>query len=220
MASTSPSSENGKLDRSSAREWTRSEQLLSGQKDILQMIASGAEYQRAAEALALLVEQIQSQITCAIFLIASDRSSFSHVCAPSLARRCKVPLLQSPVASQMLNGEWHDSNGHAEALVVDLTQNGSLKDDAWANALAADGFQVCLFVPVMSAKRRPLAVFSLFGCDKANFLTSDSPPVQTAIHLTAIACEMSQREEETNRERNTLATSSAFQANVTFFLCG
>jgi PAS domain S-box-containing protein len=209
MTSTLPSSEHGKLDRPSATEWTRSEILLSGQKDILQMSASGTDYERAAEALALLIEQIQPQIKCAILLIASDGSSFSHVCAPNLPRRCKVPLLQSPVASRMLNGGWHDSNGHADPLLVDLTQNGSWKDDDWANALAADGFQICLFVPVVSAKRRPLAVFSLFGCDKANFLTSDSRPVQTAIHLTAIACEMSEREEELGAERERLSLALA-----------
>ena len=208
MTSTLSSSEHGTLDRPSAVEWTRCELLLSGQKDILEMIASGAESQHAAEALALLVEKIQPDVKCAIFLTASDGTSFSNVCAPNLPRRCRVPLLQSPVASHLLNGGWRDSYNQAEPLVVDLTQDGKWKHDAWANALTADGFQICLFVPVVSP-RQPLAIFSLYGCDKAKFLTSDSQLVQTATHLTAIACQMSERKEELSAERERLSLALA-----------
>jgi PAS domain S-box-containing protein len=209
MTSTLPSSEHGISDRPSASEWKRCELLLSGQKDILQIIASSADSERAAEALAHLAERIQPDIKCAIFLTASDRTSFSHVCAPNLSRRCRVPLLQSPVTSRILNGGWRDSHDQAEPLVVDLTQNGNWKHDAWANALTAEGFQICLFVPVVSPNRQPLAIFSLFGCDKANFVTSDSQLVQTAIHLTAIACEMSEREGELCAERERLSLALA-----------
>jgi PAS domain S-box-containing protein len=209
MSSTLPKSGHCTLDRPSTSEWTRSEQLLSGQKEILEMIASGATSEQTANAVALLVEQIQPDVKCAILLAATDATCFSNVCAPSLQRRCKVPLLQSPVATRMLNGGWDDSNDQSEGLVVDLAQAGEWKDAPWANALTADGFQICLFVPVFSPKHWPLAMFSLFGSDKASLLPADSRLVQTAIHLTSIACEMREREEELSAEREQLSLALA-----------
>jgi len=184
-----------------SQERARSERLLSGQKEILEMIASGAEPERVAEALARLIEKIEPNVIPAIFVVASDRNSFSNVCAPKMSRRCKVRLLQSPVTTRILQTECHDGKNQSEELVVELKDDGASEDQAWAKALMSHGFRICLFVPVLSSKRRPLALLSLFGYDQANFLRSESRLVQTAIHLMAIALEMREREDELRAER-------------------
>ncbi len=144
---------------------------------------------------------------CAISTINSDGVAFSNVYAPSLPRPCKVRLLQMPVGPPFLDWDRLSANHGLAPLCTDLAVDGQWNRGAWAQALIAEGFRSCLFVPILDSKRRPLAIFSLLGRSSAKFVTADSPLAQTAAHLGAIALEKRIREEElvTERERLSLA---------------
>jgi PAS domain S-box-containing protein len=187
----------------------RSKQLLSGQKEVLEMIAHGAAFERTIEALALLVDKVEPDVRCAISTINSDGAAFSNVFAPSLTRPCKVRLLQMPVGPPLLNPSSRDANHHSATLCADLAGDGQWNQSAWARALIAEGFRCCLFVPILDSKRRPLAVFTLLGRSSTKILTSNSPLAQTAIHLSAIALEKRAREEELGTERERLSLALA-----------
>ena len=64
----------------------RSERLLSAQKKVLEMIARGAAFESIIETVALLVEEVEPDVRCAISTINSDGAAFSNVYAPSLPR--------------------------------------------------------------------------------------------------------------------------------------
>ena len=177
--------------------------------DVLEMIACGAAFESTIEALALLVEKIEPNVRCAISTINPDRATFSSVCAPGLPRLCKVRLLQTPVGPPLLNPDHPDSNNHSAYIFANLAADAQWSQSALAEALAADGFRSCLFIPILNAKRQPTAVFSLFGRDPANFVTSDSWLARTATHLTAIAFEKKEREEELGTERERLSLAQA-----------
>jgi PAS domain S-box-containing protein len=183
----------------------RSDEQLSGQRKVLEMIARGAAFESTIETLALLVEKVQVDVRCAISTINSDGAAFSNVYAPSLSRPCKVRLLQMPVGPPLLNPNSLNANHHSATLCTDRRWNGSI----WAKALTAEGFRSCLFVPIFDSKRRPIAVFSLLGRSSAKFVTSDSPLAQTATHLTSIALEKRTREEELETERERLSLAPA-----------
>lgn len=187
----------------------RSEQQLIAQKQVLEMIARGAAFESTIEALALLVEKIQPNVRCAISTMNPDGATFSSVCAPGLPRLCRVRLLQTPVAP-LLNLDHHNSNNHSANSFANPAAYTQWSQSAFAEALAADGFRSCLFIPILNSKRQPKAVFSLFGRDGANFVTSDSWLAQTATYLTTIAFEKKEREEElgTERERLNLALAA------------
>jgi PAS domain S-box-containing protein len=187
----------------------RSEQLLNGQKDILEMIACGAEFGSTIEALVLLIEKMEPDVRCAISAINPDGATFANVYAPSLPRLCKMRLLQTPVGPPMLNSDRHDSNSHSANFLANVAVEGKWNDSAWAKALTADGFRSCLFIPILNSKRLPLAVFSLFGSDAAKLLTRDSQLARTATHLITIAFEKREREEELGTERERLSLALA-----------
>ena len=67
------------------------------------MIARGAAFDSTIEALALLVEQVEPDVRCAISTINSDGAAFSNVYAPSLSRPCKVRLQQMQIGPDFLN---------------------------------------------------------------------------------------------------------------------
>jgi PAS domain S-box-containing protein len=187
----------------------RSDELLSGQKKVLEMIARGAAFESIIETLALLVEKVQSDVSCAISTINSDGAAFSNVYAPSLPRPCKVRLLQMPVGPPLVNPNSLNANHHSATLCTDLAGDRRWNGSTWAQALTAEGFRSCLFVPIFDSKRRPIAVFSLLGRSSAKFVTTDSPLVQTATHLTSIALEKRTREEELETERERLSLALA-----------
>jgi PAS domain S-box-containing protein len=183
----------------------RSEQLLAGQREILEMISCDAEFERTIGAVAHLIEKIEPDVRCAISALTPDRAAFLNVYAPSLPRLSKVRLQQTRVGRPMLNPNRQDSNDHAAIFLADLATEHKWNDSDWAKALIADGFRCCLFIPVLHSKGQPLAVLSLFGSNAANFLTSDSQLAQTATHLIAIAFEKRAREEELRNERERLS---------------
>jgi PAS domain S-box-containing protein len=185
----------------------RSEQILGGQKEILEMIAGGATFDDTVEALAQLIESIEPDLRCAILAINSDGATFSKVYAPSLPRLCKVRLLQTPVGPPLMHQDRESANNHAANFHADLAAEDQWNGNGWVNALIADGLRSCLFIPIFNCKRQPVAVFSMFGKGPANVLTSDSQVVQTATYLATIAFQKREREEElaTERERLRLA---------------
>jgi signal transduction histidine kinase len=63
------------------RERKRSEQILGGQKQILEMIASGATFENTVEALTHLIERIEPDVRCAISAINSDGATFEDFLA-------------------------------------------------------------------------------------------------------------------------------------------
>jgi PAS domain S-box-containing protein len=190
-----------------AGERKRSDELLSGQKKVLEMIARGAAFESTIETLALLVEKVEPDVRCAISTINSDGAAFSNVYAPSLPRPCKVRLLQMEPHFLIPNNP--NSNHHSAIWCADLAGDRQWNGSAWALALTAEGFRSCLFVPIFDSKRRPIAVFSLLGRKSAKFVTSDSPLAQMATHLTSIALEKRTREEELETERERLSLALA-----------
>ncbi len=187
----------------------RSDELLSGQKKVLEMMARGAAFDSTIEALALLVERVEPDVRCAISTINSDGAAFSNVYAPSLPRPCKVRLQQMQIGPDFLNPNRPNADHHFAILCTDLAGDGQWNRSAWAQALTAEGFRSCWFVPILDSKRRPLAVFSVFGRNSAKLATSDSLLAQTVIHLTAIALEKRAREEELGTERERLSLALA-----------
>jgi PAS domain S-box-containing protein len=187
----------------------RSTQLLRGQSEILELIASGAECSRIIEALALLIETIEPHFHCAVSEIDSNGEAFATVCAPSLSRICKVHLLQTPVAPPFLDSDWLTKISPSEKSSENLASAGEWRESPWAKALDAEGVRTCLFVPVFNSSQRPLAILSLFGCGASDSLKADSQIVQTAIHIIGIAFEKREREENLGAERERLSLALA-----------
>jgi PAS domain S-box-containing protein len=189
----------------SANERKRSTQLLSGQKELLQMIASGAALESTIETAALLIEKVEPDMRCAIMAIYPDGASFSKVYAPSLPRLCKVRLLQSPIGPPMLNTDHDNSANHSATLLANLSAEDKWNGTGWAKALTAEGFRSCLFIPVLDSRRRPVAVLSLFGRDADKLSERDADWAQSVAHpLVAIAFENSAREKHLASERERL----------------
>jgi PAS domain S-box-containing protein len=179
-------------------------QLLSAQKELLQMIASGAELESTIETAALLIEGIESGIRCAISALHPDGVTFSKVFAPSLPRLCKVRLLHTPVGPPMLNPNRNGAKNYPASLLAELAAEGDGKGADWAKALIAEGIGSCLFIPILNSKRRPVAVLSLFGGDANESLESNFRWAQSVADLIAIAFEKGAREEELASEREQL----------------
>ncbi len=186
---------------------SRSASLLHGQSEILEMIASGAAWDRVVETLALLIENIEPDVRCAISTTDFDGTAFATLCAPSLSHICKVQLLQAPAGPPFLLSDGSAMGHPSERSFIDLDSDSKWSESSWARALKADGLHACLFVPIFSSGEQAIALLSLFDTGSTGSLEIDSQLLQTANHIVRIAFEKREREEklETERERLSMA---------------
>jgi diguanylate cyclase (GGDEF)-like protein/PAS domain S-box-containing protein len=174
----------------------RNEALLAGQKQVLEMVASGVPLAQSLETLLRVIEDQSSEMICSILLLDADGRHVRHGAAPSLPAEFVRAIDGEPI------GESAGSCGTAAYRREPVVVEDIATDPLWAryrDFTLQFGLRACWSTPIFDAEHRVLGTFAIY------FRTPRRP---TALHqryidivtYTAAIAIVKQREQQALKE--------------------
>lgn len=156
-----------------------------GECEVLQMIASGAPLPPILNRVVTLLQDVNPQATCAIFMVGEDGKHLKVGAAPGLPDAFKNSALHSPI------GEACGSCGtavHRNKLVItpDIANN-DLWPEPSKEQMASLGIATAWSVPVRDKTCTPIGSFATYHRDVRTPTHAEIEQVETVAHLAAIA---------------------------------
>lgn len=192
-ATISPMKENTVLwvDRD-ITERKQAENWLTGQKQILEMIAKGAPLGDTLNTLVEIMEQQSRDVIGSILLLAPDGKHLLHGAAPSL------PDSYNAAIHGIAIGPDAGSCGSAAFTGQQVIVTDIASDPLWENyrdfALSF-GLRACLSIPIFSSQGQVLGTFGIYYSQPRSPHFFELQLIESAMNLAGIAIERNQAEE-------------------------
>ncbi|MBD0342719.1 MAG: PAS domain S-box protein, partial [Microcoleus sp. Co-bin12] len=192
-ATISPMKENTVLwvarditERKQAESW------LTGQKQILEMIAKGAPLGDTLNTLVEIMEQQSRDVIGSILLLAPDGKHLLHGAAPSLPDSYNAAIHGIAIGPDV------GSCGAAAFTRQQVIVTDIASDPLWENyrdfALSF-GLRACLSIPIFSSQGQVLGTFGMYYSQPRPPKKFDLQLIEAAMNLAGIAIERNQAEE-------------------------
>lgn len=172
------------------------EELLAGERMILEMVATGQPLQQTLDALARMIEQVGTDCSSAILICDKDRARLLCASAPSLPEeyvKRTDGLKIEPCADFCSSAAYWDRT---------ISAGESPTGYPWAdlNQIAQEcGLTECCAAPIQGPKGEVLGAFGLYSTRSGPSSKKHLLLVETAAHIAGIAIER-KRSEEALRE--------------------
>jgi len=169
----------------------RSEQLLIGEKRLLEMITKGDSLDNVLAVLCSMVEKQSTGISCSVMLLESDGKTLRLVAAPSLPityTRAIDGLTISPNVGSFGTAVYTGK----PAIVSDIA-----RDTSWASysdLSSRHGLSACWSVPIISTNGKVLGTIAVYSGESRGPNALESDVMERAADLVAIATERTQIE--------------------------
>lgn len=170
----------------------QAEELLIGERRILEMMARGCILQEALDALITMIERMMHETMGSVMLLDETHTNLFYRSCPNLPRDYVQAL------DGLSIGEGACSCGTAvyrgEMVIVEDIE----KDPLWGkyrDLALAHGLRSCWAVPIYDKSGVPLGTFALYSRQKRRPSKQDIRLVEAAAHLAGIAIEQKQAEE-------------------------
>jgi PAS domain S-box-containing protein len=164
----------------------RAEDLVAGEKRLLEMIAQGDLLPTILDAVCRLVEELTGDVLASILLASSDGKRLRHGAAPSLPKRY-IEAIDGGSIGPSAGSCGTAAYRRAPVIVSDIA-NDPLWDDYRQLALA-HGLQACWSTPIFSTTREVLGTFALYRRTAGSPTTEQNAIVEQFAHLVSIAIE-------------------------------
>ena len=182
----------------------RAESLLAGEKQLLELVASGHSTSEILEAICRLVERTASGCYCSVVLVDSSGTRLEHGAAPSLPTTFITSIIGRPVNT--------DSGPCAMAatlneqvIAADLTTETRWAAYQWCPMALAHGLQSCWSTPISTATGKILGAFALYYTEARIPTDAHQSLIEQLTHIASIAIERRLSEETISRVRSELA---------------
>ncbi|WP_445250432.1 PAS domain S-box protein [Microcoleus sp. OTE_8_concoct_300] len=192
-ATISPMKENTVLwvarditERKQAENW------LTGQKQILEMIAKGAPLGDTLNTLVEIMEQQSRDVIGSILLLAPDGEHLLHGAAPSLPDSYNAAIHGRAI------GPDAGSCGTAAFTREQVIVTDIASDPLWENyrdLALSFGLRACLSIPIFSSQGQVLGTFGMYYSQPCHPPIVDMQLIEAAMNLAGIAIERNQAEE-------------------------
>lgn len=177
----------------------RAENLLGAEKEVLELIAAGADLPPVLEALAVKMEKQIKGVRVAVLLYRQQGNRFHVGAAPNL------PKMYCQRIESLIIGVDAGTSGLAV-----LTGQQQISEDIWedprwvgkCDSLNAMDIRAVWSAPIFSSTKRVLGLFNLYFSGTRKPSSSEQDTIEHACKLAAIAIERS----EANSELHRLAT--------------
>jgi PAS domain S-box-containing protein len=180
----------------------RAEVLLAGEKRLLEMIARGDARALILEGACLLVEELASGSLCSILLLDHSANCLRHGAAPSL------PVAYTEAIDGIVIGPAVGSCGTAAYKAETVFVSDIATHPLWADfrdlALAHE-LRACWSTPILSSAGKVLGTFATYYREPRSPSSQELNVMERVTHLTSIAIERKQAEEERERLRQAQA---------------
>jgi PAS domain S-box-containing protein len=192
-ATISPMKENTVLwvarditERKQAESW------LTGQKQILEMIAKGAPLGDTLNTLVEIMEQQSRDVIGSILLLAPDGKHLLHGAAPSLPDSYNAAIHGRAIGPDAGSCGTAAFTGQ-QVIVTDIAS-----DPLWENyrdLALSFGLRACLSTPIFSSQGQVVGTFAMYYSQPRPPQKLDLQLIEAAMHLAGIAIERNQAEE-------------------------
>lgn len=169
----------------------RAQDLLAGEKLLLEMLVLGSPLGVLLDRLSLLVEQLFEGCFCSILLVNEDGTRFRLGSGPSL------PASYNAV----LDGKVIDPGYGPCSLAVatketvisaDLASDPRWKGSVWPALMLEYGFGSCWSMPILSGDQRVLGIFAIYRRETAAPTASEQELIDRSTQIAGIAIERTQ----------------------------
>jgi diguanylate cyclase (GGDEF)-like protein len=164
----------------------RAEALIRGQRDVLEMIANGASLPHTLKALIGSIEQQDSQILCAIYLLDADGVHLRSAAAS------RLPESYCDAIDGLAIGPAAASCGTAAYAKQTVIVRDIQADPLWASyrGIAKDhGLGACWSTPIFDSRQRVVGTFAVYYREPRSPSSDHRRLVEMATHTAAIAIE-------------------------------
>ncbi|RLA89603.1 MAG: hypothetical protein DRG58_04695 [Deltaproteobacteria bacterium] len=173
----------------------RMEKLLAGERQILEMVATGQPLQATLDALTTFIEQLQPGTYCSVLVLDDDRKRLFHRSAPSL------PDEYLQAIDGLVIGRQAGSCGTAAYRGKTVIVENIAVDPLWANyrdLARRFALHSCWSVPIFDSTGQVLGTFALYDRQPHQPSEEELQLIETAANVAGIALEV-RRSEETRR---------------------
>jgi PAS domain S-box-containing protein len=166
----------------------RAEDLLAGEKRLLEMVASHCELPAVLEAVCTLFEEHAPRSRCSILLIGADRATVRHGAAPSLPATYTDAIDGRPVAPEA------GPCGMAAALEqqvisFDVADDPRWTQDRWRGLALAHGLRACWSTPIVSRSGEVLGTFGVYWPEPASPSPLHQELIERLTHVASVSIE-------------------------------
>ncbi len=170
----------------------QAESWLTGQKQILEMIAKGATLGDTLNTLVQIIEQQSREIIGSILLLAPDGEHLLHGAAPSLPDSYNAAIHGRAIGPDV------GSCGTAAFTRQQVIVTDIASDPLWENyrdLALSFGLRACLSTPIFSSQGQVLGTFGMYYSQPCHPPIFDLQLIEAAMNLAGIAIESKQAEE-------------------------
>jgi PAS domain S-box-containing protein len=178
----------------------RAEDLLAGEKRILEMVAKGDSLPQILDSLCRLVEEQASGVLASILLVQDNM--LRHGGAPSL------PKAYTEAIDGVLIGPSVGSCGTAAYSKEQVIVEDIATDPLWANfreAALSHSLRACWSTPIFSAQGTVIATFAMYYREPKSPSPRDQEIIEQITNLAGVAIERKQTQEALRRSETYLA---------------
>lgn len=172
------------------------EELLDGQKQVLEMIARGTALNITLDTLVWLIEKQCPDMQCSILLLDADGTHMRHGASPSLPEEFTRAIDGAAIGS--CAGSCGTAAFRRKAVVVEDIALDPLWAD-WRAMALKHGFRACWSTPIFDREYTVLGTFAMYFREPARPKDHHLKLIELATHTAAIAI-IRQREEAALRE--------------------
>ena len=182
----------------------QNETLLSGEKQLLELVAEGHSMSEILEAICRLVESTASGCYCSVVLIDRSGTRLEHGAAPSLPNSFIRSIIGRPVNTE--SGPCAMAASLNEQVVAaNLTTETRWAAYKWCPMALAHGLQSCWSTPIASAAGKVLGAFALYYDEPKTPTSLHQSLIEQFTHIARIAIERRLSDENLNRLQSELA---------------
>ncbi|MGB3203400.1 MAG: PAS domain S-box protein, partial [Crinalium sp.] len=178
------------------RQWT--ENLLSGQNRIMEMIAKGTSLRKVLNLIAQFVEKQSGEVACAIALLEENGINLKYYVAPSLPKKYVQNVSALGISPNFASCNTTDCY-RKSVIVSDIATD--FKWQNFRNLALTQGLRACFATPILATTGNVLGILELYYSTPRPPNLSDRKIVDIFSQIAGIAIERQRVEESRQRSK-------------------
>ena len=193
--------------RQEIAERERAQALLSGQTQVLEMVAMGISLEEVLEALVLMIQEQADGMLCSVLLVSAEERVLRPGAAPSLPAS-----FNQAVAQGIPIGPNTGSCGTAAHRAAPVVSADIANDPIWSDyreLALSNGLRACWSTPIFSSTREVLGTFAMYYREPRSPGPEEERLIEVATHIAGLAIERRQAEEAQRKTNEELEKANA-----------
>lgn len=192
----------------------RAETLLTGEKQLLEMVARGRPLDEVLSALCRFLEAMAAGSRCSILLYDAERKRLHSIAAPSLPRSYTDFVDGTRDLCDGPCGWAAESN--EQIIAADIESDARWRSTGWRKTALAHGLRACWSTPIRSIDGNVLGTFAVSFLEPGRPSDYHKSLIDQFTDLASIAIERHRKEEELRRSEAYLAEAQRLSRTGSF----